>query len=756
MKFLNGMWRVAEGFTLHKAAQAYDVRLTDDTLTVIAPTKVIQHRGDTLNLPVLTVELSSPLEGVICVKAVHHKGSAAKRPMFALEDEAPQVTVSEDETHAVLRSGALRAKVDKTGGWGIRFYHGDKLLTSARDGSLAYIEQEGGGHYLREMLDLAVGENVYGMGERFTPYVKNGQVVDIWQEDGGTCTAQAYKNIPFYLSDRGYGVLVGHSGYVSFEVGSEVVSKVQFSVPDEELEYYIIDGPALKDVLSRYTTLSGKPALPPAWSFGLWLSTSFTTNYDETTTSAMIDGMKARDIPLQVFHYDCFWMREFQWCDFEFDGRTFPDPVGMLARNHDKGLKNCVWINPYIAQLSPLFDEGAANGYLVKRTNGDVWQWDLWQAGMGLVDFTNPAACRWYQDKLRALLDMGVDCFKTDFGERIPVKGIVWCDGSDPAMMHNYYTYLYNKVVFELLETYKGEGQAVLFARSATTGSQRFPIHWGGDCTATYESMAEDLRGGLSLALSGFAFWSHDIGGFEATATPDLFKRWVAFGLLSTHSRLHGSSTQRVPWAFGEEASEVLRQFTQLKCRLMPYLFAGAVEAHKTGVPLLRPMLLEYQDDPACRYLDRQYMLGGSLLVAPIFNDQSLASYYLPQGTWINILDEVAYSGGWQEHVCTYFELPVLARPNSIIPYGSHDDNADYNYLDGIDYHLYALADGASVSFTAYDNLGQASQTVTALRSGQVIHVKVDRADYPWAVTAVGGSRVAVPAGTTEVMLNLD
>ena len=285
--------------------------------------------------------------------------------------------------------------------------------------------------------------------------------------------------------------------------------------------------------------------------------------------------MAEREIPLSVFHFDCFWMREFRWCDFEWDPITFPEPEAMLARLKAKGLRICVWINPYIAQRSALFEEGRAKGYLVTRADGTVWQWDKWQAGMALVDFTNPAAAQWFSSHLERLLDQGVDAFKTDFGERIPTD-VTWFDGSDPERMHNYYTHLYNRTVFDLLERRRGTGEAVLFARSATAGGQQYPVHWGGDCDSTYESMAETLRGGLSLAASGFGYWSHDIGGFEGTPDAGVFKRWLAFGLLSSHSRLHGSGSYRVPWAFDEEAVEIARKFTRLKMSLMPYLAAAS------------------------------------------------------------------------------------------------------------------------------------------------------------------------------------
>jgi len=284
----------------------------------------------------------------------------------------------------------------------------------------------------------------------------------------------------------------------------------------------------------------------------------------------------------------------------------------------------------------------------------------MWQAGMGIVDFTHPGACRWYQSHLQRLIDMGVDCFKTDFGERIPTH-VTYFDGSNPEKMHNYYTYLYNKTVYELLVNNFGRGEAVLFARSATAGCQQFPVHWGGDCSSNYDSMAETLRGGLSLALSGFAFWSHDISGFEQSATPDLYKRWVAFGMLSSHSRLHGNSSYRVPWLFDEEAVDVLRHFAKLKQKLMPYMTAVAQEAGTKGLPMLRPMVLEFPEDRNCRYLDRQYMLGAELLVAPIFNPDGKASYYLPEGEWKHLLDGRILNGGrWVEERYDYMSLPLF------------------------------------------------------------------------------------------------
>ncbi len=515
---------------------------------------------------------------------------------------------------------------------------------------------------MRERLSLGVGEVIYGLGERFGPVVRNGQRVDIWNADGGTASEQAYKNVPFYVSNRGYGVLVNDPGPVSFEVGSEAVESVQLSVPGESLEYFVIAGPTPADVIDRYTRLTGRPTTVPAWSYGLWLSTSFTTDYDEDTVTSFVSGMADRGIPLSVFHFDCFWMRGFQWTDFIWDPEVFPDPEGMLARLRERGLHICVWINPYIAQESTLFDEAKAAGYLLRRVDGAVWQSDGWQAGMGVVDFTNPAPRGGTRTSCGLLLAQGVDSFKTDFGERIPTD-VTYFDGSDPVRMHNLYAQRYNQAVVDVLTEVRGAGEAVVFARAATAGGQSLPVHWGGDSTSTYESMAETLRGGLSLAWSGFAFWSHDIGGFEGMPDAGVFKRWLQFGLLSSHSRLHASGTYRVPWAFDEESVVVARRFTELKLRLMPYLYGLGDLAARTGAPLLRPMAFEFPDDPSTEHLDRQYMLGPDLLVAPVFRADGSVRFYLPEGTWHHLLTGEAVEGGrWHTETHDFLSLPLYVR----------------------------------------------------------------------------------------------
>ena len=324
-------------------------------------------------------------------------------------------------------------------------------------------------------------------------------------------------------------------------------------------------------------------------------------------------------------------MRGLHWCDFEWDPDVFPDPEELLAKLRARGLKVCVWINPYIAQQSRLFDEGRAKGYFLKRRDGRVWQCDLWQGGMAIVDFTNPEACDWYAGHLKRLVRMGVDCFKSDFGERIPID-VEYHSGDDPERMHNFYPQLTTARSSRRSRNRAARGRRFcLLVRRRQVG-RRCRCTGAENFTRLSSSMAETLRGGLSLGLSGFAFWSHDISGFEKTASPPVYKRWCAFGLLSSHSRLHGSESYRVPWLFDDEAVDVLRYFTELKCRLMPYVYATAIEARDHGWPVLRAMLLEYPDDPGVEMLDRQYMLGGALLVAPIFRDDGQVTFYSTEG----------------------------------------------------------------------------------------------------------------------------
>jgi alpha-D-xyloside xylohydrolase len=751
MRFTDGRWRMRAGVEPAYPHGVLDIDTSQGTLVVYAPAYPVHDRVDLQRGPVFTLELGAPMADVISVSITHFAGETAKHPRFELFTDAPppDVVIADGPDAATITSGALSARVRRGPDWRLEFIAGDRVLTSSGPEDMAFLAVDGK-HYVRERLALGIAAAVYGLGERFGPLVRNGSTVDMWNADGGTCTEQAYKNVPFCLTNAGYGIFVDHPGEVSFEVASENVSRLQFSAETQTLRYFLIYGPTPKEILRTYTALTGRPALPPAWSFGPWLSTSWNTSYDEATVNEFVDGMAARDLPLSVFHFDCFWMREISWCDFEWDPRTFPDPAGMLARLKARGLKVCVWINPYIAQRSPLFAEGKAHGYLLKRRGGDVWQWDLWQPGMAVVDFTNPEAREWYASKLDSLLNMGVDCFKCDFGERIPTD-VEYFDGSDPELMHNYYTYLYNRTVFELLRKRRGEGEAVVFARSATAGSQQFPVHWGGDNSSTYESMAESLRGGLSLGMSGFGFWSHDIGGFEGTPAAGLFKRWIAFGLLSSHSRLHGNRSYRVPWLFDEESVEVLRHFTKLKARLMPYLYETARTAHLEGIPVMRAMVVEFPDDPACVHLDRQYLLGEDLLVAPVFHADGTVEYYVPPGTWTHLLTgQEVHGPGWVRERHAFDSVPLLVRPGAVIPLGAVDDRPGYDYADGVTLHAYQLPDGAAIHTDIPTVAGEVACTFTTIRTGASVEVEADRDMSNWKLLLVGIQSATAEGGTVS------
>lgn len=660
MKFELGQWFLLPDVEAIYPRTVTNVLMQDGALVMQGYDHDVHGRSSFLHGTLITARFSSPMPNVIRVQLWHHKGKRPRTPAFDLDYSLKNADaeIGCDEQSTWLKTGNLSVSVPKEGGWRFFFERNEQPLTASDYKAVALFNKEGE-TYLREQLSIGVGESLYGLGERFGAFVKNGQSLDIWNDDPGTMSEYAYKNVPFYLSNKGYGVLVNHPGRVSFEVASHHVSRVQFSAEGHSLDYYVFAGEDMKEALELYTALSGRPPKLPEWSYGLWLSTSFTTNYNEADIMANIERMEAEGIPISVFHFDCFWMRELTWTSFLWDERNFPDPAGLLKRIKDKGIKVCLWINPYIAEASALFDEAAHNGFLLESLEGDVKQLDHWQPGIAFVDFTNPAARAWFAGKLKALMDIGVDCFKTDFGERIPTD-VVYFDGSDPERMHNYYSYLYNQTVFDVITQERGEGEAVVFARATTAGGQRFPVHWGGDNSSTYISMAETLRGGLSLSLSGFGYWSHDISGFNDTAPPDLYKRWVAFGLLSSHSRLHGASSARMPWLYDEESVDVLRFFNRLKLKLMPYLLKVATEAQNRGLPMLRAMVLEFPHDATCRYIDTQYMLGDSLLVAPIFSDDGNVTYYLPEGDWQNLLTKEKSTGGkWCCETHNYFSLPL-------------------------------------------------------------------------------------------------
>uniref|UniRef100_A0A093VPU6 alpha-D-xyloside xylohydrolase n=1 Tax=Talaromyces marneffei PM1 TaxID=1077442 RepID=A0A093VPU6_TALMA len=697
MKFTDGMWCLREGITIDWMSNVERSSVEEDVVHLLL-NKYQRHRGDTLNSPTISATVTSPLEGIIGVKLVHWAGEVDSGPHYQIASATGHSKIDQTNDSVHIQSGPASLKINTAPNELDFAWYGDsgQVLTGHSFRSIGYVRDrttektrwsdglyvEHQGYMLAE-LNLGVNEKLYGLGERFGPFVKNGQRVDIWNEDGGTSSELAYKNIPFYLSSKGYGVFV------------VMPAKVNISVPGQELEYFIIFGGTPKEVLRRYTALTGQPSLVPAWSYNLWLTTSFTTSYDEKTVTGFLDGFRDRDIPLGVFHFDAFWMKSYQWCDLQFDEDYFPNATAYLKRLKERGLKISVWLNSYVGQASPLFKEGKEKGYFIKRLDGSVWQWDMWQAGMAIVDFTNPEASAWYTSHLMRLMDMGVDSFKTDFAERIPFQNVKFHDGSDPVRMHNYYSILYNKAVYQAMISRVGRAKSLLFARSTAPGGQAYPVHWGGDCESTFEAMAESLRGGLSLMLSGYIFWASDIGGFEGTPPPALYKRWVQFGLLSSHSRLHGSSSYRVPWIYGEDCSDVLRDCVKRKISLTPYLMQEALNGHRTGVPLMRAMFLEFPHDLNTYAIDTQYMFGSNLLVAPVFTEEGTVTFYVPRnekddskGKWVSWFDhDKTYEPGqWYTEKHDFSSLPILIRPGTVTAINTKLKTPEDDAFDGLQF----------------------------------------------------------------------
>lgn len=512
-------------------------------------------------------------------------------------------------------------------------------------------------------------EHIYGLGERFTEFDRRGQRVTMWNYDTLGCRDKnAYKNVPFYVSSYGYGLFLNSHRAAEFNIGSESIASINVHCPGEEMEYYIITG-SLKEIVSTYTHLTGPAALPPDWSFGLWFSTGFAG-----TNSQMVeaDAKKLRDlgIPSDVIHFDCYWLRDDMWCDFVWDDAMYPDRLQMLKRIKDMGYKICLWINPYVTIKTEMYEEGKKHGYFAKNSAGEPYQADLWHGLLSmcvLLDVTNPDAVDWFKGKLRSVLSEGVDVLKTDFGEDIPAD-CIFANGMTGEEMRNVYSILYNEIVFEETKKQKSEENGLVWARSGYAGMQKYPVCWSGDPRSSYECMAGTLRSGLSLGMSGVPFWSHDIGGFYGHVSDEIYVRWAQFGLFSSHSRMHGT-TSRPPWAFSERACKIVTDFIKLRYRLMPYILKTARNCCEQGLPFIRPLVLEDSNDPSVPMIYDQYYFGKDMMVAPVFGGHNQSrSVYLPEGEWQDLLSGRYYMGKrWLTVKCPLDYMPIFVKNNADI-----------------------------------------------------------------------------------------
>lgn len=513
---------------------------------------------------------------------------------------------------------------------------------------------------------LHYDEKIYGLGERFSNFNKVGQTVKMRNFDTLGCRDEtAYKNIPFYVSSYGYGVFVHNHNVFDFNIGTESSATLSVHVPGESLEYYIIVNESMKEIVSAYMNLTGPAALPPKWSFGLWYSTGFQGNSRESTLK---DAQRFRDeeIPCDVMHFDCYWLRDDKWCDFVWDDKMYPQRQEMFARLKEQGYKICLWINPYVTITTEMYQEGRKKDYFAKNSQGKPYEADLWHGLLSpcvLLDFTNPEAVEWFKNKITVILKEGVDILKTDFGEDIPYDAYFY-NGKTGKELRNIYSRLYNKVVYETIKECKGEENALVWARSGCAGMQQFPVCWCGDPRSSWEGMAASLRSGLSLAMSGVPFWSHDMGGFYGNVTKEIFIRWSQFGLFSSHSRLHGTTT-RQPWAYDEETKNIIKKFVQLRYKLLPYIWKTAKQCVAEGVPFIRPMVLECQEDKNVYDIYDQYFFGPDIIAAPVFGgEMAERSVYLPDGEWEEMLGEKRHfeGGKWYTFECPLDYLPLFRR----------------------------------------------------------------------------------------------
>ncbi len=550
-----------------------------------------------------------------------------------------------------------------------------------------------------ETISLFPDEHFYGFGEKFSNLDKRGQRIISWTTDGlDNSTARTYKNIPFFMSTRGYGIFVNSSHEVVYDMGRQYYLSYTFLIKDGLMDYFFIHGPSFKHILNLYTELTGKPTVPPKWSFGLWMSRATYKNRSEM--EKVSHELRKREIPCDVIHLDPAWLRENRWCDLEWNEETFPDPSEMIDKLRRNGFKLSLWIMPYVPKGSKIFEEGKKSGYFAMKKDGSVydkrletWEYsDVFFKDKGVVDFTNPEAVKWYKEKLRKLLRLGVSVFKTDFGESAP-RDAFYYGGVSGEEIHNLYPLLYNKAVFEVVCEFWREG--IVWGRSGYAGMQRYPVCWSGDPSSNFRTMVCTLMGGLSLGLSGVPFWSHDIGGYPGDPTPELYIRWAQFGLFCSHSRCHGI-TPREPWEFGEEALRIFRDYANLRYQLLPYIYSCAYVSSKTGWPMIRAMVLEYQEDPNCHDKYTQYMFGESFLVAPIFNEEEERIIYLPAGKWTDYWTKEEHEGPKSITYRAPLErLPLFVKADSIIPMGPKMNYLGEKPFDPItlDIYLYSRAE---------------------------------------------------------------
>ena len=475
---------------------------------------------------------------------------------------------------------------------------------------------------------IAPGERIYGCGESFTKLDKVGQKVHLFVTDPqGPESDGEYKPVPFFFSNRGYGVFMHTSAPVTCDFGASYIGADRLFMADEKIDLFIFLGEP-KDILDEYTDVTGKSPMLPLWTFGTWMSRI--TYFSQEEGLDVANKIRSNKIPCDVIHFDTGWFDVDWQCDYEFSKNRFKNPVGMLKQMEKMGFKTCLWQLPYFTPKNRYFNEIIEKGMHVKNAAGGMPYEDA------VLDLSNPLTVDWYQQKIGGLIKQGVDVIKCDFGEAAPFNG-VYASGKNGLYEHNLYPLRYNKALWEAVKKFTNERDktqttpGVIWARSAWAGSQRYPLHWGGDAATTNTGMLGDLRGGISFGLSGFSFWSHDMGGFVTASPEDIYRRWLPFGFLSSHTRAHGAPPTE-PWLISQSFTDAFRESAELKYRLMPYVYAQAKDCSEHGLPMVRALFVEFPDDPGAWLVEDEYLFGSQMLVAPLLESGNSRTCYLPKG----------------------------------------------------------------------------------------------------------------------------
>lgn len=608
--------------------------------------------------------------------------------------------------------------------WHVKVYDASgKLLTSTLHYSdvqntytpvlpFSYVRRNS--DYSRSMapvFSLEPDEKIFGCGESFTQFNKRGQKVVFWTDDAnGVQNETMYKPIPFYMSSRGYGVFMHTSSPITVDFGKYWASANKMMIGDDEADLFIFIGEP-KDILDEYTDLTGKAAMPPLWSFGFWMSRI--TYFSEKEGREVAKNLRKYKIPSDVIHFDTGWF-DVDWRNnYEFASKRFDDARKMMADMKKDGFNVCLWQLPYFTPKNTLFKEIVDNNLAVKDRKGNLPYEDA------VLDFTNPKTVEWYQAKLKHLFDQGVAVFKVDFGEAAPADGI-YSNGRTGFYEHNLFPLRYNKAVAEV--TQREKGYTLIWARSTWAGSQRYPLHWGGDAATTNGAMSATLRGGLSLGLSGFSFWSHDVGGFVTKSPENLYKRWTPFGMLTSHVRSHGEPPTE-PWLYSEDFLKSFRQADNMRYELMPYIYAQAKDCSELGLPMMRALFVEFPNDPGSWLIDNQYMFGSDMLVAPLFEEVTERDVYLPEGTWIDYQTKKVYQGGWHKIKAGDIPIVVLVKNGTVLPHIKLAQNTQDMDWSKLTLKVYATDATTTAAGKVYLPGGDAVQTITTTKKGNSFEV---------------------------------